>query len=111
MILYFLFEVFLLYNIWLSSSQVVTVVKALEDKGAPDLVIERVLCLVFPRVVDLENFGLVMACLSKQARQEVVHRLGILNLWNPETPDTEYELFLNCWDVRLCVYFVLLFLL
>lgn len=33
-------------------------------------------------------------------REEVYHRVGFLNVWNPMEPDSDYKLYLSSWEQR-----------
>jgi hypothetical protein len=43
----------------------------------------RCICIMFTRIVDLENLNGLLHKYSMELRSEVYHRLGILNVWNP----------------------------
>ena len=62
----------------------------------------RVISLVFSRIVDLENFGnfLRKESTSVFMRQELMHRLGILNIFCALSPDGSFDLDLAAWDHR-----------
>jgi hypothetical protein len=55
---------------------------------APTAVLVRCLCLLFQSVLDLENFPLVLQQCGEEVRLEMIHRMGILNVWNPLHPGT-----------------------
>ena len=93
-------EVYMIYNMWISCSQLVDIYNAFKYKDAPIDVLVRVVCIVFSRIVDLENFGHFLEQIPREAKCEVIHRLGILNVWCPMKPDGLYELDLACKDHR-----------
>ena len=93
-------EIIVLYNVWINCSQLKAIIECLQKQNAPDLVLERIICLFFTRIVDLSNFGLIVNDLSRELFNELSHRLGILNIWSPMHPDGNYELHLSCWDHR-----------
>ena len=57
--------------------------KSFEEKGAPELVVCRCIVQLFPRIVDIENFGVILNAASHSLKKELIHRLGILNVWCP----------------------------
>ena len=66
----------------------------------PALRVDLVVAL-FPKVVDLPEFHRVLFALTVPERREVVHRLGMLNLWDPHRPDGDYVLDLSVWEERV----------
>jgi uncharacterized membrane protein YgcG len=96
-------EVYLIFNVWLSMSQVEEILRAFNAYGqAPEAVLVRVVSLCFSRIVDLENFGIFLrkSTTTSSLRQELIHRLGILNVFCAMTPDGEYDLDLAARDHR-----------
>ncbi len=60
----------------------------------------RCLHLLFSRVIDIGNFSSYLNSLSLSHREEIYHRIGILNIWSPIFPDCDYKLYLSSWDHR-----------
>ena len=59
------------------------------------------ICSVFSHLVDIENFYILYdMVLNDDERAEVIHRLGIMNVFDPLNPDREYKLDLRRWDMR-----------
>lgn len=67
-------------------TQVLQLISSFTEGNAPDEVIIRVVCIVFNHIVDLENFGDVMAEVSFEIKLELIHRLGVLNVWSCMKP-------------------------
>lgn len=58
---------------------------------------------LFSRICDLENFSTLLDALGTEEETELAHRLGILNMINPMTPDRFFSLDLRIWEHReLC---------
>ena len=57
--------------------------KKLIKRGAPAVVVSRCLQILFPRIVDLENMPLFVNKLPAEMKEEIFHRIGVLNVWNP----------------------------
>ena len=93
-------EVYMIYNMWISCSQVMDIYNAFKAEDAPLDVLVRVICILFSRIVDLENFSDILTNVPSAMRCEIIHRLGILNTWSPMKPDGLYELDLACNDHR-----------
>ena len=68
--------------------------KKFQEKSAPDHVICRCITQLFPRIVDLENFGNLINICSLQLKNEIIHRLGILNVWCPMMAGNKNKLFI-----------------
>ncbi len=68
--------------------QVVVLIETFVEKNAPDEVVVRAVCTVFNRIVDLEYFGgsLSSSSVSPSLKCEIIHRLGILNVWCSMSP-------------------------
>ena len=60
----------------------------------------RVFATLFNRIIDLENLGEVLNSFEMEFKNEIIHRLGILNIWSPIMPDGKLELDLAAWDQR-----------
>ncbi|KAG3010025.1 hypothetical protein PC120_g15276 [Phytophthora cactorum] len=61
----------------------------------------RAACLVFSRIIDLENFIQIYDGLSLEDQEECVKRLGWLNIFDPLQPDRQYPpLNLSIYDDR-----------
>lgn len=76
------------------------ILQALLSHSAPVSVIVRALCILFNCIVDRAQFYSLMFSCSDQLRNELVHRLGILNVWSPQYPDGKFELDLAAHDQR-----------
>jgi hypothetical protein len=76
------------------------ILQALLSHTAPVSVIVRALCILFNCIVDRPRFYFLLHSSSDQLRNEVVHRLGILNVWSPQHPDGRFELDLAAQDHR-----------
>jgi len=76
-------EVYLVYNLFISTQQVERILDAFRERGAPDDVCVRVLCVLFQRVVDLERFGALLHKQLPAVKNEVLHRIGVLNALCP----------------------------
>lgn len=86
--------------------QVHIILQALLAHSAPVSVIVRALCVLFNCVTDRARFYSLLQCGSDQLRNEVVHRLGILNVWSPQYPDGRFELDLAAIDHRQAFRYV-----
>ena len=58
---------------------------------------------LFSRISDLHNVDAVVRALSKRAQDEVLTRVGWLNLFNPLKPAFAYVVPLTFWDNRTLV--------
>ena len=58
---------------------------------------------LFGRISDLHNIDAVVRALSKRAQDEVIARVGWLNLFNPLKPAFAYVVPLTFWDSRTLV--------
>jgi hypothetical protein len=59
--------------------------------------------VLFGRVLDLDNFWVVLDVLPTEDYLELAHRVGFLNLMNPVAPDRFYSLDLRIYEHReLC---------
>lgn len=86
-------EVLLVYQLFFSVSQVEELLTILVERyHAPLPVIVRCLQLLFSRVVDIENFNLLLNKMALADREEIYHRIGILNIWNPMYPGCDSSL-------------------
>jgi hypothetical protein len=85
---------------WLSCRQVMDIYNAFKAEDAPLDVLVRVICILFSRIVDLENFSDILTSIPSATKCEIIHRLGILNTLCPMKPDGLYELDLSCKDHR-----------
>ena len=54
----------------------------------------------FSRLTDLHNFDLILRSITKKAQEEIILRLGWLNIFNPLKPSFNYSLPLTFWDNR-----------
>ncbi|KAF4133591.1 hypothetical protein GN958_ATG16928 [Phytophthora infestans] len=83
---------------WLTSVQAQELVAAFPNAVRARA---RAACLVFSRIVDLENFIHIFDGLSLEDQEECVKRLGWLNLLDPLQPDRQYPpLNLSIYDER-----------
>ena len=79
------------------------------EHGAPEEVAVRVFCLVFNRIVDLEDIGRHMNTLSESIRFELQHRIGVLNLWTSTYPGMQYYIY--CLDDKVAMFTVLIIII
>lgn len=63
-------------------------------------VVVRSLCVLYNCMVDRTPYYSLLHACSDQLRNELVHRLGILNVWSPAAPDGRFELDLAAHDHR-----------
>jgi hypothetical protein len=71
-----------------TNKQVELLLQGLVARGAPVSVVVRALCAVYNNVVDrLYLYRAVTGC-HDQLRREIVHRLGLLNVWSPAQTGT-----------------------
>ena len=80
------------------SFQVSAVIHALASRSAPTSVVVRALCALLGTIMDRNGSGssgsascsglypMLSTVCSDQVRRELVHRVGILNLWSPQCP-------------------------
>lgn len=77
--------------------------KTLLEFFPPDEALLRVLLIqsVFSHIVDMENMYLLLdGCLTLNERNELFHRVGLMNLLDPMKPDRTYRLDLRRFDHR-----------
>ena len=55
---------------------------------------------VFSRIIDIEHFGQIQEMLTPEDRQELVNRLGIMNIFHPFAIDRRFDLDLGKRDER-----------
>lgn len=55
---------------------------------------------LFPRVIDLYNFDMVLRELTPKEIAIIIYRIGWLNIWNPFKPDGFYVLNMNRYEER-----------
>ena len=56
---------------------------------------------IFSHIVDLENLAMLFDyALNADEAAELIHRVGIMNIFDPMSPDREYKLDLRRWDMR-----------
>lgn len=73
------------------------IVVELVERSAPEIVIEKLVCVALPRLVNLEELTAALYnqrpsyeySFSTGLRNEIIHRLGLLNVWNPLCPGAE----------------------
>ena len=63
----------------------------------------QAIVILHSRVIDLEKFHYMFRLLDESESRELVHRLGWLNIFNPEYPDRIYNLDLRYSDHRQMV--------
>lgn len=78
----------------------IKIVDSFVSRNAPTIVLGRIFAVIFNRIIDLENLGLVLNKYGVEFKNEVIHRLGVLNVWCPVMPDGRIELDLAAWDNR-----------
>ena len=61
----------------------------------------KVIICMFSRIKNLESFDVIMRHLTAPAVQELVHKLGWLNILNPLKPSHDYILCQKYWDNRI----------
>ena len=64
---------------------------------------------LFSRVIDLENFDnlVKLNVIPPKTRQEIINRLGWLNIGNPLKPEGSFDLNLQYWDNRCMLRFLM----
>lgn len=80
-------EVILVYKaVFLTTAQVVAIVKLFQAKKAPIDVLVRCVCILWEYVIDIEQFNAVFKEIGEENfdafRLETFHRLGVSNLWD-----------------------------
>ena len=60
----------------------------------------QVIQSAFSRLIDLENFHKVIDSISMDERDELYHRMGILNVLDPMYPDRLFRLDMRRWEHR-----------
>jgi hypothetical protein len=61
----------------------------------------RVIVCMFCRIVDIHRMDVLLRHLDRRAQQEVIRRIGCLNLINPLKPSFDYALCLKYLDNRI----------
>ena len=87
-----------LIGMHLSAEQAGTIIRQF-----PSHAFLRVLCFqsLFGMIVDIDNMHYIMdKVFYESERWEALHRMGILNLYDPLYPDRSYKLDLRRWDHR-----------
>ena len=67
----------------------------------------RVVISIFSRILDLHNFDQIMRILPGKAQNEIILRLGWLNIFNPLKPAFNYTVSLKHWDGRILMSMLL----
>ena len=93
-------EVALVYGVWLSAAQAAQLALLLVERLAPDEVVAHAVCIVFNRIVDLDNFSTVLGVVSAGTRALLYHRLGVNNILSFSNVDGDYEFDLAYADHR-----------
>ena len=80
-------EVVLIYKgVFLTTAQIVKIVKLFRAKKAPMDVLVRCVCIMWECIVDIEQFSAVLKEIGEENfdsfRLEIFHRLGVCNLWD-----------------------------
>jgi len=65
-----------------------------------------VICLI-NRISDLHNFDMIMRLFKTAAQNEIIFRVGWLNIFNPLKPAFNYNVNLRDWDNRMLVLMLL----
>lgn len=65
-----------------------------------------VICLI-NRISDLHNFDMIMRLFKTTAQNEIIFRIGWLNIFNPLKPAFNYNVNLRNWDNRMLVLMLL----
>jgi hypothetical protein len=83
---------------FLSIDQVVDIIQMFP---AVDYLRVQVFVSMFSRIVDYDKNGVrILDILSRDDQSELLHRVGILNIMDPISPDRLYRLDLRRWDHR-----------
>lgn len=67
----------------------------------------RVVCALFSRIYDLHNMDVVLRPLWPEAQNDVIYRLGFLNVMNPLKPALDYEIHMLHQDNRRMLVYLL----
>lgn len=62
------------------------ILQALVAHSASVSVVVRAVCILFNQIVDRSSLYALVSTCPDQFRRELVHRLGILNIWSPLSP-------------------------
>ena len=65
------------------------------------LIQSRITVIFFSRIWDLHNFDIIMRNIKKHAQNDVINKLGWLNIFNPLKPSFDYSISLKYADSRL----------
>ena len=84
-------------SIWLTSLQVSWL---LRNFPVEDFIRIEALIAVFGKILDLENFHHVLAVLEPWEREEIIHRLGCMNVCDGVHPAMTYDLHLDVYEDR-----------
>ncbi len=98
-----------LSQVWLLSRHVALVVLLFENIFGPALARSptfgsysaEIVIALFPRIVDLHNFELILEVLNARDCAAVFCRVGLLNIFNPLKPEVTYELDLDRREERV----------
>ena len=63
----------------------------------------EVIVMLFDRIVDLENFELILMVLNAREHAAIRARIGILNIFNPCKPDGYHVYNMSFWEERQVV--------
>lgn len=74
-------------------------------RGIPGIRVEALVTL-YGKIADLRNVARVLFALTMPERKAVMHRIGILNLWDPMAPDGYYALEMNIPEMRKITEFL-----
>jgi hypothetical protein len=85
---------------YLAALQVNVILQELLAHSSSASVVVRSLCVLYNCMVDRTPYYSLLHACSDQLRNELVHRLGILNVWSPAAPDGRFELDLAAHDHR-----------
>ncbi len=85
-------------SIFLSVAQVVEIIHYFPSEGYLRV---QFVTSIFSHIIDIENIGMLFDyVLNADERTEMIHRIGIMNIFDPMSPDREYKLDLRRWDMR-----------
>lgn len=85
-------------SFYFTTEQVHTLLDAFDDHWELQA---RVIVCMFSRIVDIHRMDILLRHLDRRAQQEVIKRIGCLNLINPLKPSLDYALCLKYLDNRI----------
>jgi hypothetical protein len=78
-------------KMFISSQQIVSLLPVFELPKFETIKLD-VLCVLISRMLDLENVSDILIRVDEDEEAMLIHRLGWLNLFNPNSPDGNYDL-------------------